>query len=175
MFNKSKNQRLVRVEVRHAWHPGTVFAFTFPKVLTQETLEAEKTYLGLTAPEQEDEARKALINVVALMSAQEPEGFEDLPGSVERARLREIDERLAQLAAAEQADAGEVERLNAERAGVQTALNSAQATPLAERARTYFDDPSQPELESIVAKAWETYKRGSRPEGYIKSISGDGA
>jgi hypothetical protein len=49
------------------------------------------------------------------------------------------------------------------------------ASSLADAIRTYFDDPSMPELEQIVVAAWTTYKQGARPSAYLKSGTGDGA
>jgi hypothetical protein len=53
--------------------------------------------------------------------------------------------------------------------------NGVASLPLADAIRTYFDDPSMPELEQIIVAAWTTYKQGARPQGYLKSLSGDGA
>ena len=44
-----------------------------------------------------------------------------------------------------------------------------ESRPLSERARSYFDDESQPELEVILAGAWRAYKVAAIPAAYIKS------
>lgn len=39
---------------------------------------------------------------------------------------------------------------------------------------TYFDDPEQPELETIITAAWTGYKAAARPAAYAKSLSDHG-
>jgi hypothetical protein len=130
-FSKRSYQPEVAIVVRHAWYPDSPFTFFFPKVLPQCALNAEKTYFGLTDAEGKDAARKALIEVVALMSLRAPEGFDDFATVV--------------------------------------------APSFVERIRTYFDDPSMPELEQIIVAAWTAYKQGARPSAYLKSLSDNGA
>lgn len=44
-----------------------------------------------------------------------------------------------------------------------------------ERALRYFDDPDEPELETILAHAWSQYKEVTRPSAYLKSVEDSGA
>lgn len=46
--------------------------------------------------------------------------------------------------------------------------------PLADRFIAYFDDPSQPELQSILLSVWREYRAGAIPFAYLKSIQRDG-
>lgn len=78
-FSKQSNEQEIRIEVLHQWHPDTIFAFTFPKRMSQPATEAEARYLGLTDKERSDEYVKALIETVAEMVIREPEGFDDFP------------------------------------------------------------------------------------------------
>lgn len=78
-FSKATNEPDIRIEVKHSWHPGVVFAFTFPKRLTQLAADAEARFLGLKEDAREDEHRLALIQTVAEMVTKEPEGFDDFP------------------------------------------------------------------------------------------------
>jgi len=200
MFTKKGYSPSVVVGVRHDWHEGE-FRFHFAKVLPAAALEAEKVYFGLTEPEQADAARKALVNVVALMSTREPEGFVDLPGSTTKldeltgrlerinAELRELDETTTRAVAGTPAEGarpspGDDARAALERerdeigrqfADASRELDAARATPLADRIRGYFDEPAMPELEQIAAAAWTAYKRGARPEAYLKSLSSNGS
>ncbi|MGB8509369.1 MAG: hypothetical protein WCD76_13350 [Pyrinomonadaceae bacterium] len=43
------------------------------------------------------------------------------------------------------------------------------------RALEYFDDPNEPELETILVNAWFEYREAVRPRAYLKSVSRDGA
>ena len=80
-FTKASNEPEVRIEVHHNWHPGAVFAFTFPKRLPPAATLAESRFLALKEDARPDEHRLALIETVAQMVVREPEGFDDFPGS----------------------------------------------------------------------------------------------
>lgn len=137
-FDKSTYQTEVNAVVTHQWHPGKEFIFTFPKLLPQAALDAEKTFLGLPDGERAEAARLALIGMLAEMVTKEPRGFDNFP----------TDEVMPQ---------GQSPR------------------SLSIRFRDYFDDPSQPELEAILAGAWQAYRGGSRPVAYLKSHENSGA
>lgn len=78
-FSKATYEPEIRIEVRHAWHPDSVFAFYFPKRLPQVAADAEARFLGLEEAARADEHRRALIEAVAEMLTREPEGFDDFP------------------------------------------------------------------------------------------------
>jgi len=65
--------------VTHPYYPGETFTFTFPKVLPQAALDAERAYLALPDGERSEAYRVALIGVVAQALLCEPEGFDDFP------------------------------------------------------------------------------------------------
>lgn len=174
-FKKKDSQTEVGISVTHAWHPGTKFVFYFPKRLPEAAVEAEQTYLGLKDSERPDEHRLALINVVAEMAASEPEGFDDFPGAEEIAGLKAARTQLEaeDVTKAERQDARqEIERRVGE---LERALAAVRQTPLAERMRVYFDDTTQPELETILSGAWRAYKVAAIPAAYIKSPEDSGA
>lgn len=78
-FSKKSYSPVIEIEVLHPYYPGEVFIFTFPKVLPQSALDAEKSYLGLPDTEQPEALRKGLIGVVAEMVTLPPTGFDDFP------------------------------------------------------------------------------------------------
>ncbi|HLM58175.1 MAG TPA: hypothetical protein VK422_18880 [Pyrinomonadaceae bacterium] len=78
-FSKTKYDPTVAIVVHHKWYPGDAFTFYFPKVLPQSALDAERVFVGLKEDEGAESFRKALVNVVAEMAAEEPEGFDDFP------------------------------------------------------------------------------------------------
>jgi hypothetical protein len=78
-FSKEKSGPEVSFELRHPWHPGSVFVFTFPKELPQAALDKAKHFLGLTDDERKDAVRVALIAAVGAMVSSAPEGFEGFP------------------------------------------------------------------------------------------------
>lgn len=169
-FSKQKSGPEVSFELRHPWHPGTVFVFTFPKELPQAALDKEKHFIGLADDERKDAVRVALIETVGAMVSQEPEGFEGFPGAEQVAALKVAQEKLTHDLKEDvrRQIQREVERLNGE-------LEAARATPLAERFKEYFDDPAHPELESLVTGAWRAYRAASLPAAYLKSREGSGA
>ena len=174
-FTKKDSQQEVGIAVTHAWHRGTQFFFYFPKRLPEAAVEAEQTYLGLKDSERPDEYRLALINVVAEMASEEPEGFDDFPGAAEIASLKAARAQLEEedlTKAARQDARQEIERRIEE---LERALAAVRQTPLAERMRVYFDDTTQPELEAILSGAWRAYKVAAIPAAYVKSPEDSGA
>jgi hypothetical protein len=137
-FTKKENPPEISIEVRHPWHPGSVFIFHFPKKLHQLALDAEQRFLGLTDDARPDEHRKAIIDTIAEMVIREPEGFDDFPDVNHVVKP------------------GDGKR------------------PLAPRMREYFDDDSQPELETIIVSAWRAYRAAAVPTAYVKSLQSDG-
>lgn len=85
-FSKQGYEPEVAVEVRHNWHPGSVFVFYFPKVLPQAALDAEASFLGLNQDGDKDAVRTSLIDPLAEMATREPEGFDDFPCLTDVAR-----------------------------------------------------------------------------------------
>jgi hypothetical protein len=78
-FSKTNYSPEIEIVATHRWYPGDKFVFTLPKVLPESALDAEAGFLGLNGTERDDQARRALISVVAQMVTKEPEGFEDFP------------------------------------------------------------------------------------------------
>ncbi|MET0646380.1 MAG: hypothetical protein ABW208_07140 [Pyrinomonadaceae bacterium] len=170
-FNKQTSQPAVGIIVKHSWHPGAAFVFYFPKRLPETALNAEQTYLGLQDSERPDEYRLALINVVAEMASSEPEEFDDFPGAAEIAGIKKARTQLK----AEGLKDKEREEIEGRVEELERSLAVVRQVPLAKRMRDYFDDPTQPELEMILAGAWRAYKAAVIPAAYIKSPEDSGA
>ena len=69
----------IQIVITHQWHPGSKFIFTFPKRLPQAAIDAEAKLLGLGDQDRDEQARLLVIETVAKMSAQAPEGFPGFP------------------------------------------------------------------------------------------------
>lgn len=162
-FNKQKNSKEIAISVTHPWHPGAQFVFHFPKALPQSALDAEAKFLGLKDAERPEEYRKHLIDTVAEMVTQEPEGFDDFPGASERDELEAL--RDAESAPGAKPDSRRATGISV----LEATLDRIREKPLQARMREYFDDQSQPELESIIVSAWRAYRAAAMPAAYLKS------